>query len=246
MKTCSFAEKRMAKLSWRISKNGADQEPYARAESIPEMQACSHGLATVSEPYPGQGIPTQQFSTVQPKVTLDTVTESPQNQTVEKFKTMGMNFLQGGAILLAGSIFFFYKSVFTIYDGFDSHSWPSVDGEVVDARVESRRIPGSTREEYDHYFEYIFSVDGKKYSSGRLNFFSVSGDPSEGVEKYEMGQKVQVYYDPNDPSRAVLEPGLPGIFVWLALGFGIILFIGFVSLTFFGDFGALFSRFARS
>lgn len=158
-------------------------------------------------------------------------------------KQMGTNFVQGGAILLAGSGFFIYQSIFTVIDGVSSGSWPSTDGTVVEARIEEFRTTGGTTSvKVKGYFLYHYSVDGNNYSGSRLNFFSISGDPVTAARKFEPGQVVKVYYDPDEPSNAVIETGLPGFFVWLSLGFGLLLFVGFVSLTFFGDFGALFAK----
>ena len=158
-------------------------------------------------------------------------------------KEMGKNFVQGGALLLGGAGFFLYQSVFTVRDGIMSNSWPSTPGTVIEARIEQYRTTGGTTSEktIGHFF-YQYNVNGEDYVSSRLNFFSISGDPVTAAKTHEPGQQVQVYYDPDDPERAVLEPGLPGFFVWLSLGFGVLLFVGFVSLTFFGDFGAIFAR----
>ena len=162
---------------------------------------------------------------------------------MDKLKKIGMNFVQGGALLLAGSGFFLYKTVFTVRDGILSQSWPSTQGTVVEARIEQYRTTGGTTSEKTiGYFFYEYSVDQETYSSNRLNFFSISGDPVTAAKQFQPGEKVTVYYDPDDPERAVIELGLPGIFVWLALAFGILLFVGFVSLTFLGDFGAIFAR----
>jgi hypothetical protein len=35
------------------------------------------------------------------------------------------------------------------------------------------------------------------------------------VERYPAGAQVMVYYDPNNPSEAVLERGMPGYIKWL-------------------------------
>ena len=179
------------------------------------------------------------------RLKLDNVTECAPIDAVKKLNAIGKNFAQGGAILLIGSAFFLYKSFFTVQDGFASRSWPSTQGTVMEARLEQvRSTGGTTSEKTIAHFFYEYSVNGEQYSSSRLNFFSISGDPVTAAKNHEPGQAVIVYYDPDNPDKSVLEPGLPGIFVWLAFGFGLLLFVGFISLTFFGDFGALFSKMA--
>ncbi|MCB1138381.1 MAG: DUF3592 domain-containing protein [Leptospiraceae bacterium] len=179
------------------------------------------------------------------RLPLDNVTEYDPFEGVVKLKTIGKNFAQGGAILLLGSAFFLYRSVFTINDGLASKNWPSTEGTIIEARLEQvRNTGGTTSEKTIAHFFYEYSVNGEQYSSSRLNFFSISGDPVTAAKSHEPGQAVVVYFDPENPDKSVLEPGLPGIFVWLAFGFGLLLFVGFISLTFFGDFGALFSKMA--
>lgn len=63
---------------------------------------------------------------------------------------------------------------------------------------------------YYYNIVYQFSVDGEIYSSNQVTFGptgSTSGDIAvQYTNKYPIGAKVIVYYDPSDPTFSVLEP----------------------------------------
>ena len=65
---------------------------------------------------------------------------------------------------------------------------------------------------YSPAVSYNYDVDGTTYSSDLLGFIRVwTDDESDAqgmVQRYPVGQTVTAYYDPGDPSRAVLDPGV--------------------------------------
>ncbi len=69
---------------------------------------------------------------------------------------------------------------------------------------------------------YEYFVDEAKFESSRVHFgYQTSSDVSYAqgfVNKYPVGKEVEVYYNPNDPSEAVLEPEIK----W----FGLLYYIG--------------------
>ena len=75
---------------------------------------------------------------------------------------------------------------------------------------------------------YQYQVDGQKYESTRISFFSSSGNASQMVSRYPKGKTVRVYYNPDKFKQAVLVPGnsslnfVPFIFaaVFIMLGLG--------------------------
>ncbi len=86
-------------------------------------------------------------------------------------------------------------------NGQESLSWPSTEGEVtlsVRRRGKSRLKP----------LEYRYTVSGTTYLGTRAAYMRTPYvKPIH--ETYRTGQRVTVYYDPADPERAVLEPGVP-------------------------------------
>jgi hypothetical protein len=89
-----------------------------------------------------------------------------------------------------------------------SQSWPSVEGTITSAEIVSdgfRRF----RERFKAVIAYSYSVDGAPYSSNRIAFQGYGSlmDEESVVEKYSVGSKHPVFYDPANPSSAVLEKG---------------------------------------
>jgi len=94
-----------------------------------------------------------------------------------------------------------------------SLSWPSVDGEISHSAVLYQTSTNSSTGETSTYkadIAYRYKVQGKSYSSSRialLDLASSSRNAQTVVDRYPDNASVQVYYNPADPSDAVLEPG---------------------------------------
>ena len=68
--------------------------------------------------------------------------------------------------------------------------------------------------------EYEFSVRFDKFRGNRIGIGEIApGSPqvAEIMRRYPAGASVAVYYDPADPTRSVLERGLPKHFalIWV-------------------------------
>ena len=97
--------------------------------------------------------------------------------------------------------------------------WPATTGTVTASRVESRRnAPGDlaynfndTEMTNEPFVEYKYEVGGKTYRCSRLSIAEKTpGSERERIlARYPVGAAVTVYYDPKDPSRALLERTLP-------------------------------------
>ncbi|WPL13114.1 DUF3592 domain-containing protein [Thiorhodovibrio litoralis] len=81
--------------------------------------------------------------------------------------------------------------------------------------------PSTPGKPWREIFAYEYQVDGKTYSADRYSFENVGGDRSVGIQRYDPGDRVTVYYNPEKPSTAVLEKKNPGFFVVVVLVFGI-------------------------
>ncbi|RMG42912.1 MAG: DUF3592 domain-containing protein, partial [Acidobacteria bacterium] len=95
--------------------------------------------------------------------------------------------------------------------------WPRTPGIVLDSRIETDRH----RDAYYPRVEYEYTVRGRRFVGQRvfLHELGSSYDWARSVvARYPRGASVQVAYDPEDPSRAVLEPGRPGGSLVLLLG----------------------------
>jgi hypothetical protein len=96
--------------------------------------------------------------------------------------------------------------------------WPSTMGHVMMSRIDRR----SSSDGYTDYpvVQYSYLVGGQSYQSMKL-----APGPEVGgtgarkvVEKYPAGAQVMVFYDPQNPSDAVLERKAPAMWLmWLLL-----------------------------
>jgi hypothetical protein len=94
-----------------------------------------------------------------------------------------------------------------------SRLWPSTEGEISHAATlyETSRSPsGGLSATYKADIAYRYQVNGKDYSSSTISLLDVSstaGQAQSIVDRYPDKSKVQVFYNPDDPSDSVLEPG---------------------------------------
>ena len=100
-----------------------------------------------------------------------------------------------------------------------SASWPSVKGVITSSRVATRRSRHKdsrgytrTRTTYFPSISYKYTVGGKNFS-GTKRAFGESSSSNRAwaagvVSHYYPGSEVEVYYNPDDPADAVLEPGV--------------------------------------
>ena len=92
-----------------------------------------------------------------------------------------------------------------------STEWPTTDGEIIESDVQTNRSnDGETT--YKAIVIYEYSLDGADLKSDRVWFGDgyATNDWSAMqavVREYPVGKKVTVYYAPDAPDEAVLQPG---------------------------------------
>jgi len=112
-------------------------------------------------------------------------------------------------VILLGIIFFTRRKVA------QASAWPSTMGTVTLSTIEVRRSSeGSSSYPVVHY---AYQVMGQPYQGHK-----VMPGPEVGgtgahkvVARYPIGAQVMVYYNPQNPSEALLERGMPGFIKWL-------------------------------
>jgi len=133
-------------------------------------------------------------------------------------------------VAAAGSTFSLYRQ---IQNGVESAGWPQVKGVIVSSDIRTR-LSNTTRgsTQVDHYYpdvRFAYSVDGRSYQGRLVSFFSeetaAEADAAAIVARYPLKTEVQVFYKPNRPDLAVLEPGAPARPVLLTILF-VFLFCG--------------------
>lgn len=91
-----------------------------------------------------------------------------------------------------------------------TENWPSVQGTITRSEVVETRRNKST--EYGLKLAYAYSVDGQPHVGSKVQSTqSMSGNrrfAEKQVARYPVGTRVPVYYQPGQPSEAVLETGL--------------------------------------
>jgi len=115
----------------------------------------------------------------------------------------------GWLIYLAGNV------VSSCVHGHLSRNWPTVNGKVVDSGVESSVETGThgvLHTSCRPMIKYEYEVSGVSHAGNNWAFHTLwSTDTAWAesiIQKYPTGSQVTVYYDPANPDRSVLEPGV--------------------------------------
>jgi len=106
-----------------------------------------------------------------------------------------------------------------------SEGWPQTQGEIVSSYVDSSADSDGTTYSADIKFMYV--VNDRWLTGDVVNFGEYGSSnmrhADEIVNRYPIGKIVSVYYNPEQPETAVLEPGL----TWSSY---FILFMGIIFL----------------
>ena len=100
-----------------------------------------------------------------------------------------------------------------------STAWPFAEGTITESKV----VPGSEGTLHPR-IAYEYRVNGQSYQGARLNVahknFGTTGTYAQTrVDRYPMGARVQVFYNPAKPAQSALEPGVTvGAYVTLSIG----------------------------
>jgi hypothetical protein len=94
----------------------------------------------------------------------------------------------------------------------ESQNWPVTQGTIISSNLQ--RKPGGEEGDYYHaQITYNFTVEGIVYTSSIVNIGEQGWSTARYyyerlVQKYSVGKTVSVYYNPKNPSQAVLETDL--------------------------------------
>ena len=122
--------------------------------------------------------------------------------------------------------------------------WPSVPGKVISASASAKEVTthhatedgeeGKTEKRNFARISYRYKVGAKEYTCSRLSIGEDMGnDDVEGkLKRYPVGKAVEVFYNPVDPGKAVLERTLPngclkGALIAIGLVIGAVAFFGY-------------------
>jgi hypothetical protein len=110
----------------------------------------------------------------------------------------------GGGLFFAGlGIVAVGLAVVVLRRGTASRRWPHTEGTVEHCEVDADGSPV--------WIRYVYRVHDIEYHAGGVSY---GDDPQTQkgwqrlAQRYPLGSRVRVYYDPDHPRRAVLEPGI--------------------------------------
>ena len=136
-----------------------------------------------------------------------------------------------GILLIAGVFLYLgfelvRGEIGSLRGGSASQSWPTVDGQIISSSVESSYSSGSSSARHYPIVEYEYSVEGESFTGDRISFAQQSYSDYKSADvvtkRYSVGRTVPVFYDPEDASNSVLEPGKSGS-RWYLIGIGIVI-----------------------
>jgi hypothetical protein len=106
----------------------------------------------------------------------------------------------------------------------EAKKWPHQPGTIVS--TELRSDPISKRPRYFVVPHYKFNVDGREFEGETLSFTADSESKDLAEEeraKYPDGTKVEVYFDPKEPTKSCLLPGAGEESAELMMAFSLLL-----------------------
>ena len=114
-----------------------------------------------------------------------------------------------------------YSAVTTWLTARQSVSWPTADGEILSVEVVEQDPEYSLRKRgeaektnYHADIRYRYQVDGRDYEGNRITANDSASIQREDIEAitsgYSAGQSIPVYYNPDSPDQALLQPGKSG------------------------------------
>lgn len=138
------------------------------------------------------------------------------------------NLCIGGVIffLFIGGIFATISGIRNRRKGSASQSWPAAGGVITKAWIiESRDTDedGYTSTTYTPKWEYQYKVGSETFSSNQISFGGVTGygrrkKAQEELDRFPVSSQVRAYYDPANPSDAVLIRGTKGTMSGIIIG----------------------------
>jgi hypothetical protein len=105
-----------------------------------------------------------------------------------------------------------------VYRQIAASGYPTAPGEVTDSRVV---VDGGGEDSMSTpKIAYAYWLGDKKYVSDRIRYGLMSSNDDNArrlVQQFPAGRQVRVYYSPNNPSDALLQPGIEGSDLFLPM-----------------------------
>ena len=111
-------------------------------------------------------------------------------------------------ILLCLFAWFIKVSISAFLLGIMSMTWPSTEGIVLEKSLAGKQVEKGTL--YKPEIKYQYSVNNKSYNGNKIAFsiFIFGKDwATTIINKYNPNDKIQIFYNPNDPQTSCIKPG---------------------------------------
>jgi Protein of unknown function (DUF3592) len=119
--------------------------------------------------------------------------------------------LLGGIVALGGAIYFLFVRLGECRSAEASVKWPSAPGQIT---ASSTKKFGLWRPAFVPFVAYAFQANGHDQTGKRIAYRVIASRDEKEVDaiaqKYPVGAKVKVTYNPADPQDSALEPGTEG------------------------------------
>ncbi|RUM89939.1 MAG: hypothetical protein DSZ23_02540 [Thermodesulfatator sp.] len=111
-------------------------------------------------------------------------------------------------------------------EGWKAKQWPEAKGRIIISKVQEWRTPGKIRiARLCLDVDYLYLVGERVLEGHRLNSgwrcFASEDHIKKILKRYPSGRQVRVYYNPENPEKSLLEPGISWSVLFLA-GIGVI------------------------
>jgi hypothetical protein len=145
-----------------------------------------------------------------------------------------------GLLITVIGIGFAIWGTMVVMEARSAANWPTTEGTIVVSKFDrnfNTSSSGKGKWYYDVKIKYSYTVDSLEYESKRVDFKSANYHykseviPSAIARRYPVGKKVDVYYNPDDPEKAVLKTEITfmtyiGLLIGIFLiGLGVFLFM---------------------
>ena len=110
-----------------------------------------------------------------------------------------------------------------LWEAWSCRSWPAAEGQVTSSRMVSYRSKGRTK--YRGEVTYQYPAAGAAYYGSRWSTFDGHA-PRSAVDEHPTGSAVTVYFDPAQPSYAVLSRDAGSGPWWILLAGVVVAFFG--------------------
>jgi len=138
-----------------------------------------------------------------------------------------------GVMVIVGGILCFLMGFACYKHSLKSLNWPTTYGTVTSSKVVHKVV--GTVNQYIATVEYNYNVRNNEYTGDKIDVGPVGSLPwleEEKIKPYQVGARVQVYYNPQDHSEAILEPGVKSGTIWWLVVPIIIIVAGIFQLFF--------------